>query len=340
MCNCNKYLLEEKRKLLKEMNELVKEIELETIKCKKNCAEKSDRQSTSDLVFGNFAKRDEKKGVTSSYCDVKNDPNPATSLGLKFDDIVGAFKHFSGDNRQNVRAWIANFEQQCNEFGFTQIQTFIIAKRMMKDNAKLFVEFESSACNWQKLKRELIEEFGKAINSSLIHQKLKERKKRTNESTIAYLYEMLSIAALGDVDVSATITYTIDGLPGSADSKNFMYEATTLGNFKAKLAVYEILQGRNFETETKKSTTTIRCFNCGSKSHDKTACPYKEKGARCFKCDAFGHVSSSCPKTEALTNKRINIIQPFGEEEEEDDVEKDMYEWTKNEMGRRGINFE
>lgn len=295
MANCEKYSILEKGKLVKEMDELLQEMEnqrkreyeqLQSIQDVRSGVNDSNFQSTSVYTFGDFdARCGEERGAarpccsnttrinnssaTQPCCNTNRGPNISSSLGLKFDDVISAFKTFSGDDRQNVRSWIESFEQQCNEFRFTEIQIFIIAKRMMRNNAKLFIEFESAASNWQSLKTELIEEFGKTINSSLIHQKLRERKKKPNESTMAYLYEMLSMASLGDVDISATITYTIDGLPGSAHSKNFMFEATTLSEFKAKLKSYEILQGRNLEPiDSKKNTSsTLRCLNCGSKSH-------------------------------------------------------------------------
>lgn len=154
---------------------------------------------------------------------------------------------------------------------------------------------------------------------------------------MSYLYEMLSIASLGDVDMSATITYTIDGLPGSVQSKNFMYEASTLKDFKTKLKSYEIQQGRRLEPGP--TGSSLRCLNCGGKSHEKNDCPHKEKGTRCFKCDVFGHVSSSCPNGTASTSKKINMIQQV-EETAVDDEDDDLVKWTTNEINRRSNNFE
>lgn len=153
---------------------------------------------------------------------------------------------------------------------------------------------------------------------------------------MAYLYDMLSIAYLGDVDMAAVITYTIEGLPGLTQSKNFMYEATTLKEFKVKLRSYEILQGRSFETNESTETmgSNLRCSNCGSKTHNDDSCPHKEMGKRCFKCNAFGHMSNCCPNGDSTTSKEINIIHQKNEEED-DDVEKDLLEWTQNELDKR-----
>lgn len=84
----------------------------------------------------------------------------------------------------------------------------------MKGTVKLFVDYESKATTWNDLRIELEKEFGKTINSALIHQKLRKRKKNEEETSMRYLYEMLSIASQSDIDVRAIITYTINGLPG------------------------------------------------------------------------------------------------------------------------------
>lgn len=170
---------------------------------------------------------------TRSECQNRNlgcSVNP--TLGFKFDDVIGAFKTFKGDGKIEILSWVNHFEDQCNEFNFSEMQRFILAKRLMKEDAKLFLEFESKATSWRNFKHELICEFNTKMNSALVHQKLRARKKKENESAMKYLYEMLSIASVGGVDVAATITYTVDGLPGSTQSKKFMYEAKTIAEFK------------------------------------------------------------------------------------------------------------
>lgn len=107
--------------------------------------------------------------------------NLNATFGGKFDDIISAFKTFKGDNTTKVFSWISHFENQSNEFKFSDIQKFILTKRLMKDSARLFLNFESVATSWTMLKRELIQEFNTKINSSIVHQKVIKRKKKEKE---------------------------------------------------------------------------------------------------------------------------------------------------------------
>lgn len=56
--------------------------------------------------------------------------------------------------------------------------------------------------------------------------------KKDDETNLDYLYEMLSIATQGNVDIPAVITYTVDGLPGLSKEKHFLYEPETLKELK------------------------------------------------------------------------------------------------------------
>lgn len=69
-----------------------------------------------------------------------------------------------------------------------------MAKRIITGNAKLFIQYECCATTWPKLEEELVTEFGKAINSALVHDQLKSRKKKSNETNMEYFYEMVAIA--------------------------------------------------------------------------------------------------------------------------------------------------
>lgn len=242
---------------------------------------------------------------------------------LRFDDIKSAFKTFKGDKKHNIHQWIIHFEEQATVFQLSEIQKFIFAKRVLEGAAKLFVEYESKATTWNILKAELEEEFGEQLNSATIHHQLSERKKKSKETFIEYFYEMLAIGSRGNVEHKAIITYTIDGLPGSTATKNFMYDARTIKDFKQKLETFELMQPKmtnqpknikNNDYQGKrddksKNDDEQRCRNCGDKSHNSNSCPNKDKGPKCFKCNSYGHLSRFCTSTQPSEPRRINIIQ-------------------------------
>lgn len=202
----------------------------------------------------------------------------------------------------------------------------------MVENAKLFIEFESKAKNYNELKEELRKEFGQKINSAIIHQRLKDRKKKKEENSTQYLYEMLSIAAHSDLDHAAVITYTIEGLPGSIEMKSFMFEAETINLFKKKLQAYDLIMKNTKTTEFKRNQEKTkdnnevnpRCSNCGQ-FHSTSECPSIEKGPKCFTCNQFGHRSSSCLANKSEDTRRMNMIKRLNEDSDDEnsnDVEK------------------
>lgn len=141
---------------------------------------------------------------------------------LRFDDIAASFKKFRGDKHISIYTWFQHFNEQSELFEFSQLEKFVYAKKLMVDTAKSFVEYECSAINYRQLENELIQEFGKSVNSALIHQKLQERKKKRDETSTQYLYEMMAIASQTNIDTAAIITYTINGLPGPNNIKAHM----------------------------------------------------------------------------------------------------------------------
>lgn len=169
---------------------------------------------------------------------------------VRFDDVEKTFKRFTGSSHINFNAWLTHFEEQSLLYDLTLIEKFIFAKRLMKNEAKLFIEFESQAKNYNELVQELKNEFGRKTNSAIIHQKLRSRPKKKEETPIQYLYEMLSLAAHSDIDHAAIITYTIEGLPGTLESKAFMYEAQTINEFKGKLRAYDLMNFKNNNTKS------------------------------------------------------------------------------------------
>lgn len=176
----------------------------------------------------------------------RQQPRENLNLGMmpkiKFEDIQSTFKEFRGETSQNIETWIDNFESQCNAFELTMLQKFIFARKLLKGNASLFLEYESKATSWYALKAELKIEFERKNNSATIHEKLRLRRKRQTETCFEFLYEILKIAEEATIETKAIISYVIDGLPGSFEMKAHMYDANTISELKTKLLTYEALQ--------------------------------------------------------------------------------------------------
>lgn len=231
--------------------------------------------------------------------------NAVTTRTIRFEDIENSFKAFHGNGQIDITTWINHFVEQADLLNLSLKQRFSYAKRLMKGIAKLFIEHESKAKTWTELRTELTKEYGKKLNSAIVHQRLRERVKKPSESATEYLYQMMTVAGLGNIDEAAIVAYVIDGLPGSPVSKAFLYETETIAELKKKIKIYE------------QSLAKIKTNN--ERTQQDTA--GKGKDRICFKCGQLGHYSAGCPnqdresmnreamKKPATSTGRINNIQ-------------------------------
>lgn len=67
------------------------------------------------------------------------------------------------------------------------------------------VSYERRLTTWTRLKKSLILEFGKTVNSQKVHQEFARAKKKNNNSYQKYMYRMLKIASHVDIEIEAKI---------------------------------------------------------------------------------------------------------------------------------------
>ena len=78
---------------------------------------------------------------------------------LTFRNVEESISTFSGDNNENVRCWLQEFEDMARLCEWSDVQKVIYAKRVLRESAKLFVNYEKCCNRWSEMKRTLISEF-------------------------------------------------------------------------------------------------------------------------------------------------------------------------------------
>lgn len=161
---------------------------------------------------------------------------------LSFKDVEDSLQIFSGDGKQSIRKWIEEFEETCEVCRWTEAQKIIYAKRLLRGSAKLFVSYEKCATSWKKLKKSLIEEFAKTVNSKVVHKELAYTKKQNDESYHGYMYRMMEIASHADIEIEAKIQYIIEGIPDEPQNKAILYTSRSIRDLRKRLSQYEMMK--------------------------------------------------------------------------------------------------
>ncbi|XP_024892049.1 uncharacterized protein K02A2.6-like, partial [Temnothorax curvispinosus] len=260
----------------------------------------------------------------------EREPNPhgvrTGQLVLTYKDVEDALTLFSGDGTQNVGRWFTSFEETADLCRWTDVQKIIYAKRLLRGSAKLFVNFECQVQSYGALKKALIKEFGKTMNSRQVHKEVSAVSKKLDETYQAYVYRVLELASHTEMEIEAKIQYIIDGVKDEEINKSILYGATTIKELRQRFAQYEIQKSnrskarQHSQAQSKKKpasnagqTTTAtagkRCFNCGDTKHLGKECPNKAKGSKCYSCGEFGHIAAKCPKGADSANKDTTPVR-------------------------------
>lgn len=94
------------------------------------------------------------------------------------------------------------------------------------------------------MKRSLINEFSPKIDSHVVHRRLQQRKKRSEETYHKQCYRMMKIALQIDMEQSLVVKYIVEHLDGDEIGKTNLYEAKNIRELKTNLIIYEKIRGK------------------------------------------------------------------------------------------------
>ncbi|XP_076477303.1 uncharacterized protein LOC117162475 [Bombus vancouverensis nearcticus] len=245
---------------------------------------------------------------------------------LSFRDVEDALESFSGNKGENVERWFESFEEVADMCMWSDGQKAVYARKLLKGSAKIFASFECHARTWHELKRGLVKEFSRKVNSRQVHRKLEETKKESDEACLAYMYRMLEIASHVDMEEEAKVEYIVDGIIDDENNKAILYGATSIKELRKRLVMYEEQKSRRAKSIVKPAKTQKngkpsqsvdamkkrRCFICGSEDHLSVKCPERGEGVRCFKCSGFGHIATRCtarPKETCIVSRSEKYLK-------------------------------
>jgi len=239
------------------------------------------------------------------------------SLSVTFADVQDSLRPFTRDNSGSIVKWVEDFEDLANLCSWSKLHKFLYGKRLLQGTVLDFVRGESGLRSWSELRDKLLNEFRCRLSTADVHRQLSSRWKHADETLLQYLCKMREIASHGNIEDESVIDYVICGVPDTLADKNVLYGATTLGEFKKKIELYEWIRSRSHAGNVSRVTADGRvkrvigggsnyyygCFNCGDRGHQSRECPDVNKVPKCFSCRAFGHKSIECPgKSDAVSN--------------------------------------
>ena len=249
---------------------------------------------------------------------------PQLNCSVSFRDIEETIRKFDGKDGFPIEKWIEEFENTRTLLNWSDLQTFIYAKRSLTGIAKLFITSEPQINTWQALRKGLKREFGSRFSSADLHRLMNERRKRRDESVQEYFFVMREIASRGNIEDGSLFDYIINGIDDDDEiNKAVLYGASNLTEFKMKLEIYSKMKNNeaNKNTRTKYRSKTSEentynypansrkmnvGFNRGSAQHFSRTCPDKNKESRSFERGEVGHQVKEFRKKEDQSNENLS----------------------------------
>ena len=144
--------------------------------------------------------------VNSSTGTLTSNLDPATKQ-LRAKQISQLFEStpFSGSATQDVVDWLHEFNRKCEDIRLDDTQRLSIARGLMKNDAKLWMEtLSTSPMNWSMFQQQLTSYFQLAagIDCFSFSEQLYTRQQQLRETAIHYYHDIMRLCAKVDTTMS------------------------------------------------------------------------------------------------------------------------------------------
>ena len=271
----------------------------------------------------------------------------ALTSRLAFSVTIDTLPKFNATNpTQTVQKWIARVDEDAEVNGWNEQEKFLAAKRALDGAARRWLDSHDGVKNWTTLRRELVGVFGRQIKSSDIHDNLRNRKRKKNETIIDFVHEMEFIAAQADLADDVVREYIARGFTDNVHACASLSTVPTRAQFMTMLELYDkqglsTQHGGAYHKDSQGKYSTKICYECGEQGHISRFCDKNENTVQppsqsnsqdrgrggqegpsvpntCFKCNQKGHNIANCPrnpKGRSMANASINHVVFGGEAE-------------------------
>lgn len=188
-------------------------------------------------------------------------------------------KYSADSPTQSVRAWIVRVDEDATIHAWSPVEKFIAAKRALIGTARKWLDGQKGIISWEELKTRMIESFGKRVKSSDIHEALSKRKRRRDETILAYVQEMELLASQANLDEDEIRQYIVNGVTDDQSIKLTLIGASSRLRFMELLESHEKMKARE------------------SEEHNQRRHHHRQGTKRCYNCNKYGHLRKDC--TEA-----------------------------------------
>jgi len=215
--------------------------------------QKDEEMSDDDNDNGNLVSNDKSKSKRKNRYR-RNSSRENWSLTCTDIEPIRFMNTFNGDDGENVKQWIEEFELSAKLCNWNDVQRAIYAKILLRRWARLFVNYNVAEKSWEAIKSALKQEY--CVESYDIHKKLSGRKKKDDETFIQYCYKMLEIASQVEMTTESVIRYIIDGIVDEEVNKTILYDAKSISELRRKFDIYEAMKNKSKHLDAQKQKSS------------------------------------------------------------------------------------